>query len=311
MQQGEKSLQLRSTSKINLLLEILYRRVDGYHQVHTVLQELAFSDIVELKDISGNEIIFYCNREELPPKEGNLAYEAASLLKSLYAPRRGVEITLYKHIPVSAGLGGGSSNAAAVLKGLNKLWGLSLQEKHLLEIAARLGSDVPFFLFGGTAAAEGRGEIITPLPDFPSSKVLLVIPPGAALSTKRVYNSLSLEKIRRSAVNSTFTRQFIRRLHAVDKTYPGWGENLTDLFINQMEQAVFKLETEVKFLKERLLKENVAALVSGSGPTVFALTREEGKLAELQDKLSSEGYTVILTETKTAQQSRNFEEGAK
>lgn len=299
----KEKLQLKSTAKINLTLEVLHRREDGYHQLHTVFQELALFDIVELRLNPRRTVELDCSRKDLPAKEGNLAYEAASLLQSLYTPLNGVRITLDKRIPVSAGLGGGSSNAAAVLKGLNSLWGLGLSEENLLQIAARLGSDVPFFLKGGTAVGEGRGEIITSLPDFPPAQVLLVIPPGNGLSAGKVYNSLSVDKIKKHSN----TAKFVHYLHQMDEAKPGKVlDELSKLCINHLEHAVFELDTEVRKIKDELLKEGAKALVSGSGPTVFALSREEQKLERIGEKFAGKGYKVILTETRPSQHGGNM-----
>lgn len=286
-------LKLKSHAKINLILEVLYRRQDGYHQIRTVLQEIELHDTLYLKDIPGRKLELMCDDLSLPLGEGNLAYRAARLMQSRYAPGRGVKIELKKRIPIAAGLGGGSSNAAAVLKGLNKLWGLSLSDDDLRALGAQLGSDVPFFISGGTALARGRGEIIQPLPPFPWTKVLLVAVDGAKLSAAEVYSFLDLDRI--PAMSAT--EQFILLLEKGKKFGKDYYKELLPLIQNHLEAPVFYLHKNTASLKEKLLRKGLTAIVSGSGPTLFVPSREDHFLHELEKELSGEGYRAILTET--------------
>jgi 4-diphosphocytidyl-2-C-methyl-D-erythritol kinase len=286
-------LELKSHAKINLTLEVLYRREDGYHQLKTVLQELALHDTLFLEEFPGGSLELLCDDKTLPRGEENLAYRAALLLQSLYAPGKGARMELIKRIPVAAGLGGGSSNAAAVLTGLNQLWNLSLEVETLVELGARLGSDVPFFIYGGTALAEGRGEQIKPLPSFQQAKVLLVAPKGKGLSAAEVYSSLNLDKIPGRTNTNSVVELLEEGCHSRKDPF---GE-LLKLICNDLETAVFTLEEDVFFLKEQLLRKGLAALVSGSGPTVFALSRDEKALREAGKELSLQGHRVIFTET--------------
>lgn len=288
-------LEIKSRAKINLTLEVLYRRADGYHQLKTVMQELLLADTIIMEDREKSGVVLEADHPGLPPQENNLVFRAAELLREKYAPERGVRIRLQKNIPLAAGLGGGSSNAAAVLKGLERLWGLCLDEDILMVLAASLGSDVPFFLRGGTALAEGRGELLTSLAHFPRSKVLLASPRGMELSAGLVYNSL--EPGKKGAGRKT--DELVRFLQETEEEgrrsplLPGLGSFL----VNHLEEAVFGLEGRIKLLKERLLEKGFHALVSGSGPTVFAFSDREGKLLEAAEELSAEGFEVLLTET--------------
>jgi len=281
-----------SHAKINLTLEVLYRRFDGFHQLETVMQELRLADVLYLEDLPGERIELTCDHPLLPADERNLAYRAAECFQSRYAPGRGVKIRLNKKIPLSAGLGGGSSNAAAVLKGLQVLWNISLKEESLLEMAGRLGSDVPFFLYGGTALATGRGELVRPLAPFPPVKVLLVSPADFMLSTGRVYNALVLDKM----ADKDKTKKFVRILEKERETC--LLPRLLDLLTNDLETAAFSLKKEIKFLKEQLQRFGLTALLSGSGPTVFALSTEKDRLEQICKELAARGYNAILTETK-------------
>jgi 4-diphosphocytidyl-2-C-methyl-D-erythritol kinase len=291
-------LKLKSHAKINLILEVLYRRQDGYHQLRTILQELELHDTLYLEDISGGKLELICDNPSLPSGKGNLAFRAAQLMQSAYATGRGVRIHLKKRIPVAAGLGGGSSNAAAVLKGLNRLWGIFLHDDDLRKLGSLLGSDVPFFISGGTALAGGRGEIIQPLPLFPQIKVLLAAVHGAKLSAAEVYSALDLEKIS----SMTKIEQFIRLLEENSEgAGAGAGKDyfkeLASLIQNHLEPPVFYLHKGTALLKEKLLQKGLAAMVSGSGPTLFVLSRDDQLLYKLEKELSREGCWTIITET--------------
>jgi len=286
-------LKLKSHAKINLILEVLWRRQDGFHQIKTVLQELELHDTLFLEDVPGRKLELICDDPFLPVGEGNLAYRAARLMQSRYAPGRGVKIELKKRIPIAAGLGGGSSNAAAVLKGLNRLWDLSLSDDDLRALGARLGSDVPFFISGGTALATGRGEIIQPLPPFPWTKVLLVAVYGAKLSAAEVYSFLDLDKIPAVAA----TEQFILLLEKGNKFGKDYYNELLPLIQNHLEPSVFCLHRGTASLKENLQRKGLTAIVSGSGPTLFVPSRNDLFLHKLEKELSGKGYRAILTET--------------
>lgn len=287
-------IKILSHAKINLTLEVLYRRFDGFHQVETVMQELRLADVLYLEDLPDGRIELICDHPLLPADESNLAYRAAECFQSRYAPGKGVKIRLKKNIPLAAGLGGGSSNAAAVLKGLQVLWDISVKEESLVEMAGCLGSDVSFFLYGGTALATGRGELIRPLAPFPQVKVLLVSPANLMLSAGRVYNALVLNK----PADKVKTKQFVRILEMERARETCLLHRLLDLLTNDLETAAFSLEKEIKFLKEELKRFGLAALLSGSGPTVFALSTEKDRLEQVRNEMAARGYNTILTETK-------------
>ena len=287
-----QNLKLVSRAKINLTLEVLFKRSDGYHEIRSVIQEISLCDFITLNPItSSNRIELVCHHEDIPRDETNLAVRAAALLQRKFALRRGVLIELVKNIPIAAGLGGGSSNAAAVLNGINRLWELNLEAPELVQLAAQLGSDVPFFIQGGTALAQGRGEKLTLLTPFPNCHLLLAAPAGAELSAGEVYSNLTLDKI----PNKTIAGQFILELDRAGHLGRDWLKRLQTLMTNQLEDAVFSLNPGVKTLKKKLREAGLTALVSGSGPTVFAVSEEEGILRQTSDKLRGEGYTVIMT----------------
>ncbi len=287
-------LELHAPAKINLSLEILYRRDDGFHELKTVMQELAFGDLLHMAEMPEGHLKLYCDDPVLPTGKENLAFQAASLLRDHYAPTRGASLTLYKRIPVAAGLGGGSSDAAAVLKGLNKLWKLNLQLEPLQELAAELGSDVPFFLHGKTALAAGRGERIAPLPTLPPIPVLLISLPGQVLSTALVYRSLRWDKIK-SGENTGNLIWLLTEGWERIKDKNDWVPQLYHFMINDLETGAFALAGNLSSLKEELQQMGLMPLLSGSGPTFFALCPDSDKLRAMGDELSAKGYRVILT----------------
>lgn len=316
-----KCLVVDASAKINLTLEVLYRRKDGFHQIRTILQELKLCDTLYLEAVPDGKIelrsedgfiprvenstadgavhrqpakkIFHEPSQALPAGEGNLAYEAARLLQQRYAFRKGVRIKLIKRIPIAAGLGGGSSDAAAVLSGLNKLWGLALKKEDLQELGSALGSDVPFFLYGGTALATGRGELVQPLPPLPQTKVLLAAPRGLTLSAGQAYSFLNLDKI----PEGNMTAQVIQLLQENLQGKVNTGAEIGKLLCNHLELSVFPRQKKVAALKEEILQKGLPALLSGSGPMVFALATAEGRLQQIAADLVAQGCSVILTET--------------
>ncbi len=267
-------------AKINLHLRILGRRDDGFHQLETVMQTLQFADRVILSDQQSG-ISLQCDDPQLTAGPDNLAWRAAALLSDSF-PGHGVSITLQKRIPWQAGLGGGSSDAAAVLRGLNRLWRLNLSAADLTGLAARLGSDVPFFLSGGTALARGRGEEITPLPACPKMEVALIVPPFG-LATAAVY----------------------RHWQPLAVVPPGWAELLqallardpkqvTQLLFNDLEAPAFSLQPELASVKLRMVDAGLPALLSGSGSCLFGLLSSEEDGRRLRELLPAE-YRLIFT----------------
>ncbi len=290
----QNTLEIHAPAKINLSLEILYRRDDGFHELKTVMQELAFGDLLHMAELPEGRLELECDDPDLPAEKENLAFRAASLLRDCHAPERGVSLTLYKRIPVAAGLGGGSSDAAAVLKGLNSLWKLNLRLEKLQELAAELGSDVPFFLHGGTALAAGRGERITPLPSLPPLPVLLISLPGQTLSTPLVYRSLHWDKIKSGENIGNFV-QLLTEGGGLIKDKNDWLPQLYHFMTNDLEKGAFTLARNLASVKEELQQMGLVPLLSGSGPTFFALCPDSEKLPAMADKLSVRGYRVIVT----------------
>ena len=263
----------RSYAKINLFLDVLDRRPDGYHNIETIFQTVTLSDSLAFaRQEHGIELT--CSVPELPTGGDNLVCRAAQLLLELAGVREGARIRLDKEIPVAAGLAGGSGNAAAALVALNELWGLGLGEDELLGMGARLGADVPYCIVGGTVAATGRGDELTPLPPAPPAWFVLLHPP-ISVSTASVYNSPALAHNLETPVDGR-TPTFQRALDALRAG--DWAR----VVFNRMESAVFPGHPELAKGKQRLVDAGcVAAAMSGSGPTLFGVCEDEGQAREV------------------------------
>lgn len=255
-----ETVTLRAPAKINLTLDVKGKRADGYHDIESVMHQVSLCDTVTISRVPEG-IKISCTSPEVPAGEENLAYRAARLVLSQFNIKSGIHIHIEKRIPVAAGLAGGSSNGAAVIKGMNELFELNLSQEDMLSLGLHLGSDVPFCISGGTAVASGRGEILEPVKVGRSLDFILVNP-GFAVSTGEVYRLLDQEIITE--------RPDSRKLTAA--LAEGDLEQIAANLGNVMEQVVLKRHPAVQEIKERLLKEGaLAALMSGSGPTVFGL----------------------------------------
>jgi len=272
-----QSYSLTASAKINLYLEILGLRPDGYHELAMVLQSVDFQDRIDLRPTVSDFIQVRCQHPQVPQDRGNLAYRAAELLMKKFPGLSGVEITIHKQIPIGAGLAGGSSNAAAVLVGLDLMWDLGLTQSELQELGSQLGADVPFCISGGTALAVGRGDTLSTLPTLEQLYVVLgkyrslMVPTPWAYQTFRQQFEHSyaqdLETLegRRSRVHAGPMISAIAQREAVQ---------IGQLLRNDLEQAVFPQYPQVLQLKEQFQHQNVlGSMMSGSGPTVFALTQ--------------------------------------
>ncbi|OXM14541.1 4-(cytidine 5'-diphospho)-2-C-methyl-D-erythritol kinase [Paenibacillus herberti] len=265
----------KAPAKINLLLDVLRKREDGFHEVEMIMTMVDLSDRLEMEELQRDAIIISSQAGYIPLDEKNLAFQAARLIKERYDVKKGVYIHLDKKIPVAAGLAGGSSDAAAALRGLNRLWKLGIPEEELCLLGAELGSDVPFCVTGGTALATGRGEKLEPIENPPSCWVVLAKPP-INVSTADVYGRFRVDAVKQhpsldgmmSAIRS------------------GSFNGVCDELGNVLEDVTLQLYPEVSMLKESMLKLGAdGVLMSGSGPTVFGLVSKEAKLARIYNGL--------------------------
>ncbi|GEL07014.1 4-(cytidine 5'-diphospho)-2-C-methyl-D-erythritol kinase [Salisediminibacterium halotolerans] len=265
---------VKAPAKINLTLDVTGKRTDGYHDVKMIMTTVDLADRIHLSLQDRQDIEVRVNNGQLPTDENNLAFQSAALLKSKFHIQGGVVIDIDKYIPVSAGLAGGSTDAAAVLRGLNDLWQLGLTLEQLAEIGLQIGSDVPFCVYGGTALAEGRGEKLTFLPSPPTCWVVLAKPP-AGVATKDIYKRLRLNDIEHPD-----TAGMIRAIENSDY------REVCRLLQNVMETATFELNADVKKIKDRMIESGAdGTVMSGSGPTVFSLCRNDKKALRLYNAL--------------------------
>ncbi len=289
---GRKMLYVKAPAKINLTLDVLYKRPDNFHEVEMVMTTVDLADRISLESREDGVIQIISTDNFVPNDHRNFAYQAARLIKDTYGIKQGVSITIEKEIPIAAGLAGGSSDAAATLKGLNELWNLGLSIDELAELGAKIGSDVSFCVYGGTALATGRGEIIKEIPAPPNCWVVLA-KPKIGVSTAEVYGGLKVK-----GLEHPNTKQMIKAIETKDY------ELLCSSLGNVLETVTFKLHPEVVMLKEQMKRFGAdATLMSGSGPTVFGLVDSEARVSRIYNGLRGfceEVYAVrILGERNT------------
>jgi 4-diphosphocytidyl-2-C-methyl-D-erythritol kinase len=277
-----------SYAKINLFLKIGKRLSSGYHNIQSVMQRIELSDNISVEPISEDEIIVESTHPELSGEE-NLAYQAALLLKKKYKVRQGVKIYVEKNIPLEAGLGGGSSNAATALLSLNKLWGLRLKEKQLIELASQIGSDVPFFMEENAALVEGIGDEIKRIKKSFSVNIVL-INPGFRISTKWAYSAF--DKQRPKIKMKSDVKALIKAIEKKDVR--GIANNLH----NDFEPIVTKKYKVLSEIKNILLRNDALnACISGSGPTVFGVFNSIYEAREAFFEIQYDYPFVFLTKT--------------
>lgn len=279
-------LTVLAPAKLNLTLEVLSKRPDGFHEICSVIQTINLCDSLRFQ--SSQKIEFSSNLPDWIPEE-SLVSRAVRLLQETTGCTKGAVVEVDKRIPLVSGMGGDSSDAAATLRGLNRLWGLGLPQEKLLELAVQLGSDVAFFLYGGTALLEGRGELVTPLPPLPHMWVVLAMPPVPRLpeKTKQLYNSLG--------GNHYTDGQITRRLVAALRE----GREFTPSFLfNTFENVAFIRFSQLKVSRDHIVKigaDNVH--LAGSGPALFTLIKDKAQAEDLYKYLQRQHLEPYLAET--------------
>ncbi len=272
-----KHLSLKAYGKINLGLDVLRRRDDGYHEVRMIMQTVGIYDRIDLiyKETPG--ITVETNLYYLPDNENNLVYKAAKLLMDEFHVQKGVHIRLRKYIPVAAGMAGGSSDAAAVLFGINKMFSLGLTTEQLMDRGVKIGADVPYCVMRGTALSEGIGEILTPLPVPPQCQVLIA-KPGISVSTKFVYENLHVNELRPEQ------HPDIDGMMEAIKQKDLYG--IADRFGNVLENVTIPAYPVIQEIKDLMLEQGaIGALMSGSGPTVFGLFTNPKAAAKAHEEM--------------------------
>ncbi|ARV45770.1 4-(cytidine 5'-diphospho)-2-C-methyl-D-erythritol kinase [Bacillus inaquosorum] len=264
----------KAPAKINLSLDVTRKRPDGYHEVEMIMTTIDLADRIELTELAEDEVRVSSHNRFVPDDQRNLAYQAAKLIKDRYNVKKGVSIMITKVIPVAAGLAGGSSDAAATLRGLNRLWNLNLSAETLAELGAEIGSDVSFCVYGGTALATGRGEKIKHISTPPHCWVILA-KPTIGVSTAEVYRQLKLDDVEHPDVQGM--------IEAIEeKSF----QKMCSRLGNVLESVTLDMHPEVAMIKNQMKRFGAdAVLMSGSGPTVFGLVQYESKVQRIYNGL--------------------------
>lgn len=260
----------KAPAKINLSLDVIRKRSDGYHEVRMVMASIDLADRVECEELQEDRIILHASAPYVPEDERNFAFQAAQLIREKYSVHRGVAISIRKRIPVAAGLAGGSSDAAATIRALNRLWRLGMSYEQMLDVARKIGSDVAFCLKGGTALATGRGEKIAQLPSLPPCWIILV-KPDVSVSTAQIYRDWDDQTPDHTNVDGM-----------VSATKMGDFDAICSALGNTLEKVTIRKVPEIARIKEHMRSIGAEGiLMSGSGPTVFGLTQRESRMQRL------------------------------
>ncbi len=279
-------LTVLASAKLNLTLEVLAKRPDGFHEIRSVTQTINLCDSLHFQLSQG--LTFKCENPEWL-SEKSLASKAVSLLQKATGCPKGATIEINKRIPLVSGLGGDSSDAAAVLRGLNMLWELGLSLPELVKLASQLGSDVTFFLYGGTALVRGRGEIVTPLPPFPHMWVVLMVPPVPRLPRKtgQLYASLKANHY----TDGQITGRLLEMLREGREFTPS-------LLFNTFENVAFTRLSKISTYRSHALKVGASNIhLAGSGPTLYTLLEDRTQAEELYFRLRQQRMQPYLAET--------------
>lgn len=281
------TLQLKAYAKINLGLDVVRKREDGYHEVRMIMQTVKLFDKLTFRVLEEDAIRLKTNLGFLPADENNLVYKAVKLLKDTYHVTKGMEIDLFKCIPVAAGMAGGSTDCAAALVGASRLFGLSLDRQELMELGVKLGADVPYCVLRGTALSEGIGEVLTPLPPIPDCSILIAKPP-ISVSTKFVYEHLDAKGLSEHPDIDGM----------VDAIKSGSLSGITSRMENVLETVTIPAYPVIEEIKDCMKEQGAMnALMSGSGPTVFGIFEDERQALStkrlIQEKeLANQVYVV-------------------
>lgn len=277
---------LKAYAKINISLDVVGKREDGYHMLRMIMQNIDLYDLINInKAKSGINIT--CNKTYLPTDDRNLGFKAARVFMEKYRIDGGVDINIRKNIPVAAGLAGGSADAAAVLKGMRDIYNINASDEELMELGLKLGADVPYCIAGGTALCEGIGEKVTPLMNF-KNHILIVVKPSFGVSTKEVYQSLDISKI----YKHPNTEGLIEAIENNDLKY------ITTNMKNVLENVTLRKHGILKDIKSEMTKMGaLGAMMSGSGPTVFGFFDDMLRAQHCYDKFKEKYNEVFITRT--------------
>jgi len=277
-----KEIEIDSYSKINLTLNILAKRQDGYHNIETIMQSINLADRVFIKE-EKEGIKIKCNHPQVPIDDQSLAYRSAEKILNRCRVTKGVKIEIDKKIPLASGMAGGSANSASILVGINKLFTLNLSNEDLRGMGEELGMDVPFCIQNGTALAYHRGEKVTSLSPVNPPLWIIIINPGFEIPTKWAYNNLDLNLIKREKNN---TKAMLEALKG------GGARGIAKNLFNSFEELIIEKYPEIGKIKDRLIEEG--ALMSGSGSTVFGIAQNEEQALKIYKNLKSEYKSIWI-----------------
>ncbi len=269
------TIQMKAYGKVNLGLDVIRRRKDGYHEVRMIMQTVQLYDKITMEERRQKGITLETNLSFLPVNENNIAYKAARMLMEEFHISGGLNIKIEKHIPVAAGMAGGSTDGAAVLYGVNRMYQLGLTQRQLMERGVRLGADVPYCIMRGTVLSEGIGEILTPVAAMPDCHILVAKPP-ISVSTKYVYEHLKLDSVE----HHPDIDGMVAALEA------GSLKGVADRMENVLETVTIPEHPEIEQIKEVMCSEGALnAMMSGSGPTVFGIFEDKKQGLKARDIL--------------------------
>ncbi|MBV7272371.1 4-(cytidine 5'-diphospho)-2-C-methyl-D-erythritol kinase [Clostridiaceae bacterium UIB06] len=277
---------IKAYAKINISLDVIGKREDGYHLLKMIMQTIDLYDHINIKRLDAG-INISCNKPYIPIDDRNLVYRAADIFINTYNIKGGVDIYLKKNIPVAAGLAGGSTDAAAVLKAMRSLYEIDIEDRELMNLGLKIGADVPYCIVGGTALCEGIGEKVTKLTNF-KNQILIVVKPSFGVSTKEVYKSLDISKINKHPDTDTLIKNIEEHnLFRVSKNMK-----------NVLENVTLRKHTVLKNIKNELISMGaMGALMSGSGPTIFAFFEDMLKAQSCYDRIKKKYKEVFITRT--------------
>ena len=279
-------ISLKAPAKVNLFLEILGKRDDGYHEIETIMQEIDLADSLQFEETQEG-VTLECNDKNIPANQDNLVCKAANLILEECGIKKGVLINLEKNIPVGAGLGGGSSDAATTLKALNSLWKVGLNNEELMEFAAKLGSDIPFFINGKTALCRGRGELITPV-EVRNRMDYIILFPRVHISTETIYKNLKIDLTKKRKDVSFF----------LDALKYSEVASISKLLFNRLEEIIFATYPDLLQVKSTLESFGFCGLsISGSGSAFFGLCNDRHQAEVIKSKIELSGMGNVFVAT--------------
>ena len=277
----------KAPAKINLGLDVLYKRDDGYHELEMIMASVDLSDRLSFKPLDTNDIIIKTDNGFLPVDRKNNIYQAIDIMKKTYGFKQGVEVNLKKNLPVAAGLGGGSSDAAAAFRGVNRLFDLGASYEEMAQLSVPIGTDIPYCLYGQTALVTGVGDKVTPLTHPMPQCWVVLVKPKISVSTPRVFSKIEVDNL--AHPNISALKQAIENQN--------YEEMLTHLG-NSLESYTMEVFPVVKYVKEKMLKFGAdAAVMSGSGPTVLALCKKHSRAVHVANALKGFCDEVYLVRT--------------